>query len=758
MTGFDTQSVKAKRSSDAKLRAPSIPRGKTKAPEKDLKEQLEDLLQSAKDTFVKASDAWSKQRRLALDDIDFFRGNQWSDHLRAAARTKNEPTITVNRLPQFCAQVENELRRQQISINVYATDEQGSEETADVFAGIIRAIERDSYAPSQYIHAAGIPGAMVVGFGFLKLDVQYAERGGFNQEIRISSPDDPFKVIPDPNALAPDSSDAQFWFEFEDYAEDDYRRLFPGSEMTTLDLQSPGSGMSMWTGPNGVRVCRYWYREELEAIEYLLEDGTTVNNLGWHDPTDDLDEQDDERLPFPTKDGASDPNEKKAVLRTRTIVDRKVKWCVFNGVEILDHGTWATSEFPFVSIYGPSLIVDGERDIHGMIRYAKDSQRIANYLASSAIRRIGSANKSPWIVDAKSVKGYESFWKTANTENWSMLPYNSTDPDNPAKQLAPPQRADTMGQITDLLAALESFENSLKATLGVYDAGVGATEAEQSGIAIKTLAQQGQNGNYHFSDSLSRGIQRLGVLLIDLIPKVYDTPRAIRIIGADTSEKLVKINQIFVQNGESKQFDLSSGTYGVAVSAGPAYATRKQQAVDSIVKLCGADPGLLPIVQDILLGEMDFDGAPVIQERLKKLLAMTHPNLIEDDTGSTKLPPQAQAALAQQNQAIQGLTLQLQQAMAVNQQLQSEKATGEIKFQHDLALVQANMKADLALEAARMDRTNEATLQAAQLDAIKSNAELEGRHHKAFLDHQLDTTKMVLDHHAKTTKDKGTSE
>jgi hypothetical protein len=356
-----------------------------------------------------------------------------------------------------------------------------------------------------------------------------------------------------------------------------------------------------------------------------------------------------------------------------------------------------------------------------------------NYMASSTVRRIGAANKAPWIVDMKSIKGYENQWKTANTENWSMLPYNSIDPDNPTRQLAAPQRADQTGQIADLLAAAQKFENDLKATVGIYDAGLGSTPNDQSGVAIKTLAQQGQNSNYHFSDALARGIQRLGYLLLRLIPKIYDTPRVVRIIGEDGSEKLVRINQIFSENGEQKQHNLDEGEYGVAVSAGPAYATRKQQSLEQIIKLCGADPALLPVVQDIIMGEMDFDKAPVIQERLRKLLAMRMPGLLEEE-GQMKLPPQAQAALSQQNQIIQALSDELKQTHDALQILQTKIATKEIDHKQQLQVIEAKKQADLEVEAAR-----------AKVSTITANAKAEADMREKRLDHSHDMTKLVVE-------------
>ncbi len=727
-----TKAATARMKSDGLMSASKQPVSKVED-EDTIKDELLDILETGKERFEKSMESWQRIRMEALDDLKFYKGDQWSLDTQRTGVNRKEPTLTVNRLPQFVKQVENELRRQSISINVYPTDEIGSEDTAGIFAGLIRDIERKSYAQSAYIHAAGESGAMVPGFGFLKLSTCYANSKGFDQEIRIESPQDPFKIVPDGDATQPDSSDASCWFEFEDYSVDAYKRLFPGSELASLDLKVVGAKLSQWVS-DGIRVVKYWYKEEMEVIEYLLEDGTTINNIGWYNPNDlDSDEDEEKRAPWPKDEATGKP---KVAMRSRNVLDSKVKWVIFNGVEVLDHGEWADSEFPFVSIYGPTLIVNGEKDIRGVIRHAKDSQKMLNYFASSAVRRIGSANKAPWIVDVKSIKGYEAQWKTANTENWSMLPYNSVDPDQPQRQLAAPIRADQTGQINDLLMAAQKFENDLKSTVGIYDAGLGATANEQSGVALKTLAQQGQNANYHYSDALSQAIQRLGYLLIRLIPKVYDTPRAVRIIGADSQEKIVKINQVFLEGNEQKIYDLTSGDYGIAVSAGPAYATRKAQALEQITKLVGADPAILPVIQDILVGEMDFDKAPVIQERLRKLLAMKLPQLVEDEEkgGIASLPPQAQAAISQQQQMIAALSQELQVTHDALQELQVKVATKSIEHQQSMELVKMKTEAEILLERVRMERDKQ------QLQTKLDADLLEKR-----MDHQHDMSKVVIE-------------
>lgn len=660
--------------------------------DKDFKAELEDLLDVAKDLFDQAEAGWRDIRIQASEDLAFFHGKQWDEQLVNIAKLKKEPTLQVNRLPQFVKQIENELRQRDMAITVAATDQEGSDETANIFTGIIRGIEHRSNAKAHYIHAAGENGALVPGIGYLKVEVDYADNQGFNQDIKITSVKNPMMVICDPTVLEPDFSDANYWFEFQDYPEKTFKKLFPRAECATSDMFPAGARGTSWLGDKTIRVARFWYKEEESTTTYLLEDGTVEIETRIESITDD---EEDSSKRYAIVDGNA-----KVILRSRTVTNCKIKWMDFTAAEVLDEGEWAGSHFPFVAVTGPMSIVDDKRDIRGIIRFAKDSQKMLNFMASSAARRIASANKSPWIVDMKSIAPYKEAWNRANRDSMPYLPYDSYDVNGAGRQIPAPQRADQTGQIQDLLMAAEKFENDLKATIGIYDAGLGATPNDQSGVAIKTLAQQGQNANFHFSDNLSTALKRLGDILIDLIPKIYDTPRMVKVVGRDTQERMVAINAITQEKGKLVEYNIrdASGHYGVTVNVGPAYATQKQAAIEQMTELMRINPNIAPFVQDIIAGNMDFEGKDVVRQRLLKVLAIQQPGIAEDPE-QADIPPQVAAAMAQQTAMIQQLTQAMQELQNQNAQLQYTLQTKQVEHQNTLEKMAIEFDLSSKLEA-----------------------------------------------------------
>ena len=82
---------------------------------------------------------------------------------------------------------------------------------------------------------------------------------------------------------------------------------------------------------------------------------------------------------------------------------------------------------------------------------------------------------------------------------------------------------------------------------------------ETSGAAINSRTAQSETGNLHYADNLGKAIKELGTIIVNLIPKVYDTERVIRIIGVDDQQKIVTINNWL-------EYDSSPGTSNMVIN------------------------------------------------------------------------------------------------------------------------------------------------------------------------------------------------
>ncbi len=615
------------------------------------KKAHQDILEAAKKRFELAVEAERETRQEAREDIDFRIGHHWPDAIRRDREEDGKPCLTINRIPQFIRQVTNDQRQNRPAIKVSPIDDRADTDTADVFQGIIRHIEYNSNADVAYDTA--FDSAASTGLGYFRVVTDYVSPDSFDQEILIKRIKNRFSVYVDPNFQEPDGSDMQWAQVFEYLQKDDFKELYPDAEMSSMsDWDQLADTAPEWVKTDSVRVAEYYYKEyeSVEIMQIIGQDGNPMSIEAEELPKD-----------YPAE----------MILNRRKSQKCVVKWVKHNGVEILDETEWAGKWIPIIPVLGDEIDVDGVRRLEGVIRHAKDSQRQLNYFVSSETETIALAPRAPWIGAAGSFDGYENEWAMANKRNVPYLQYNPVT--EAGQPLAPPQRNVFEAPVQAITNARMQASEDLKATTGIYDASLGSRSNETSGIAIQRRNVQAQTNNFHYVDNLARSLRHLGRILVDLIPKVIDTPRILRIIGEDNEERIVKVYEQFVENGQPKRYDLGVGKYDVAVDTGPSYATKRQEAVDSMMSFLQAYPNAAPIIGDLFAKNMDWPGAQEIADRLKKTLP---PELQDQPDGGEPLPPQVQGQLQQMNQMIEMLT---QQVNAAQEDAQLERLKYEDK-------------------------------------------------------------------------------
>lgn len=300
---------------------------------------------------------------------------------------------------------------------------------------------------------------------------------------------------------------------------------------------------------------------------------------------------------------------------------------------------------------------------------------------------IALAPRAPYIGAEGSFSGHEQQWKVSNRRNLVYLEYKPKSLDG--QPIGPPQRQQYEPPIQAITKAVMQADNDLKSVIGFYDASLGKAGPEESGRAILARQKQGETANSNWLDNLGRALWHLGRILLDLIPKVYDAPRMVHILGGDDQQRTVRINVQWMERGVPKLFDVRYGRYAVVLSIGPKFATRRGEAVSSMLELVHANPQIFPIIGDLMVSQMDWPNARQIAERLKKTLP---PNL-QDDDDSMEIPPAVAAKMAEMDKQVQMLTQAYQEASDVIRTKQLELASKEYQ-----AALAARTQLAIALE------------------------------------------------------------
>lgn len=588
------------------------------------------LIQEAQDFLKLANEADTMNRQEALEDLKFGGGDQWPVELQNSRNLESRPVITVNKVDNYCRQVANQQRQQRPRIKVHATNTQEDMIDAQVIQGIIRHIEVNSNADHAYDNAFDY--AVRMGWGYVRVRTDYVSEDSFDQEIFIDPVDNPFTVYYDPNSIAPDGSDADRCLITTMVSKKAFRKMYPEADDggTSFTQRGTGDSQSEWITKEDIRIAEYFYTVREKAKLYLLSDGTAT----FADDKDFFN-----RL---AAYGITVEGERDSYKKT-------IKYAKMTAVEILEERDWAGRYIPIVPVYGRHLVVGDKRHKFGMIRYAKDPQRMYNFWQTAITEGVALAPKAKWLIAEGQDEGHENDWAQANIKSFPVLRYKQTDIEG--RPAPVPTRIQPEPPQSGVMAAAEGVNNDIKSIMGIFDpAQLG--QGNISGKALNGQQQQVDLTNFDYYDNLTRTIAHIGKICLDLIPKIYDTERVMRIIGDDGKPELLTINQ---RDAVGRVLnDVTVGQYDVVMETGPGYNSKRQEAVDSMMQVLSADPALMQTAGDLLFRNMDFPGADVIADRLATL------NPLAEIDQHSKIPPQVQMKLKQSDEQIKQLTQQIQ--------------------------------------------------------------------------------------------------
>jgi hypothetical protein len=652
---------------------------------------MKDKLSTMRHRLSVAIAAYSTSRENELNDLKFFAGDpdnqfQWpADVLGTRGSVQGQtlnarPCLTINKLPQHVRQVTNEQRQNRPSGKVIPADDIGDVEMAAIFDGMVRHIEYMSDADVAYDTACD--NQVVYGEGYVRILTEYCDADSFDQDLRIGRIRNSFSVYMDPTIQDPCGADAEWCFITEDISKDEYERQFPKAQpiSTLLSLGVGDKTSAIWVNEQSIRIAEYFYITH-ETKKLNLYPGNVTAFEG-----SEVDRQMKEMgLP---------------VIRSRQADDKKVMWVKTNGYEILQEREWAGKWIPVVRVVGNEFEVDGEMFVSGLIRNAKDAQRMYNYWVSQEAEMLALAPKAPFIGYGGQFEGYEHQWKTANVNNWPYLEVNADATDGMGAPLPLPQRSAPPLAQTGLIQAKMGASDDIKSTTGQYDSSLGATSNERSGKAILAREKQGDTGTFHYIDNLGRAVRHVTRQLVDAIPKIYDTERIARIVGIDGEVKMVKVNptqpepvkKIQDQQGNviDRIYNPSVGKYDVVVTTGPSYMTKRQEALDAMSLLLQSNPQLWQVAGDLFIKNMDWPGA---QEMAKRFAKAIDPKILSDEDGS----PEMQAA----KQQVQAMGQELDQ---MHQMLKDAAKSIEVQeqrrkdFESEIKAYQAETQRMSAME------------------------------------------------------------
>lgn len=668
--------------------------------------ETEALLTEIRERFDYAWDNWKDIRDAGDIDMRTVAGDPWKPEDRAARDAANRPCLSLDELGQYFNQIINEVLANPIAMKFDPTGNGANDDGAEFYADKSREIEYRSHA--QIAYTTAFQNTIHRGYGWCRLNTKRAHIKTRNQEIWISDIPDPNAVVPDPDAKRPDSSDIKYLFYIESHTVSEFKRRWKHAKITDFTGDVATLAPS-WLKGEKVQVAEYW-TIKMKARKlglFKLVDGSM------------LEEFEDELAKIPA--GAVRAGDSIEVDEPR------VCQYITNGVEILETNEWAGKFIPFASCFGPVLYLTEngltKRIIMSMTRLAHDPYMLYCYYRTAQAEVVGRATKNAATGYKGQFSGHEEEWAKSVHEPMSYLEVEAVTEATGSQILPLPVMNNWEPPIQALEMGAEGARRAIQAAMGGSPLPTQAQRRnEKSGVALKQMESSTQKGSFHFIQHYRDMIQHVGVMVEDLMDKIYDTARDVGIRKADESAQTVRINDPQAIDPKTQHpVNISTkGDYLVTVSTGPAHESQREAASDFADQLV-QNPQVFPLIASEVVRLKNL--GPIGDEIADALDVLKPPELRKQKDGSAPLPPEAQQAMAENAQ----LKQQLQQAAQAIQTDQA-KQQGQIQIAQQREqgeMERARMDGDIKIRIAAMNNETDLRKEEMKLRGVAMQAEID---------------------------------
>lgn len=633
------------------------------------------------------------QRAKATDDTYFseVEDRQWDEHAKKIRL--NRPRYTINKVAAAVREVIADYKQNRVELKLRPKNDE-SKELLDTYTGLVKSIMSEQSAKLAKDNA--FKGIATGGISAWRVLPRFNEDSVFDQDITVEPIWQPLtSVWFDPMAKHPAGRDQRYCFVVEDMAKEVFQAKWP--KASTEDFQDTGliSLQKAWYNKEKetVRVAEYFRRTEVREEVVQLSDGRVISVKDFDAGTEQF------------------ALEQITEVRRKSRKTFEVKRYMMNGSQILQAPDVIPSQFiTIIRVLGFYVWLDGKLHYMGMVRNAKDPAMIYNYSTTANIEATALAPKNKLLYTKKMTAGYEREWKNMNVSNAPGLPFN---PDESFPGLTPTPLSFAQQPNMALLQQSQQAELDIQGTMGRRAPAQGEAPSDRSGRAILALQRQSDQSTFDLNDSITISEEFTGEVIIDMMPRVYDGERQVRIIGTDEKEEIVLINQTVKDDLGNDVLinDVSQGKFSVKAAVGPAFETQRVEELN-ILNSLSENPEFAPFVPDLIAKSLDSPVADELQKRIRKVMIQqgrVEPN--EDE--QAELAEAANSPQAQQQAQIEEMTFKIQLATM-------EASLKQIELQNvNLAVNADKVIADTA-EKNQAAKENNADTEKARTDNFKT--------------------------------------
>jgi hypothetical protein len=613
------------------------------------------------------------------------------------------------------------MEQAEFGIKIRPAGGDASKDLAKLYDGMIRNIQSMSNA----VHIYNSAGRKMVASGFdvWRVVQDWSDTDSFEQDLfirKIANSVD--RVWFDPGAEMQDMSDANYAFVLQALTKQEYDKKFPD-----------GSGRSI--GDTRTEEV-YSYKPDLILVgEFIYKKPVTKELvLMTNNAVYEADEKLDSVLEELKADGITIALDENGEERRRKKKSHVVMTRLFDGQ------AWLSAEKKTVFSYIPVIPTYGNFDIsenkvvyRGAVNQLMDAQRVYNYAQSRAIEEGALAPRGKYWMTREQAQADKKTLQTMNTNADPVQTYTHVEGQSPPFWQGGAQINAGLQQTAGDMA------QNIIGSSGIFAANQGDSP-NQSGYAIELQQNKGDNSTIKYFSSQEIAITHTARILVDAIPKVYDTKRTVRILGEDGASKMEQINDQVLDNETGQMVslnDLRKGKYDVTCDVGPAFKSRQQETARAFTDLAQIDPTIIQQGKDIWLQNLTVPIDPTIIQQGKDIWLQ---NLTVPGMDAMAERARKQLLEAGQIPDDQMTDEEKEKAQAI---IEAANANPPQPSPMDMALMEQTQANTADIQSKAQERAVKATLQAQKQDfeQAKFAAQLDQDQTKAFMESQ----KMIVE-------------
>lgn len=638
---------------------------------------MSDALKDAQELYQDSLDALHDQRKQILEDVKFSdpsNPDQWDEDVKRNRENDpggKRPCLVLDNLGQYVANVAGQVEKQPPALHAIPVGGGADKQAAEQLDGRFRHIEYASRAAIHYTRA--MTSAARVGVGYIVVRPEYVDRALGYQEPRIGSEPDALKVVFDPWSTDTDGKDATFAYVLSDISPKIFARRWGKKEQR--DFGDLGATRKE-DDRKSVLVAECWKQEtsKKNVVVFRDENGQEVS------------EQVDDALWFEQTQASGMPYQ---YIRSYQDKVTTIKWMMMSGADVLEESDYPADHIGVVPIYGYVGFRDGRMTYCGIPRRARGAQQAYNYHMSELL-----VPNTMILMPERALQGagVKDLWDKARVQRRGFMPYADLDENGPINQpsLLP------MDGINHEQGAQQALRD-IQASIGMYQANLGAPSNESSGVAIESRKEQGEASTAHFPSHLAASLGQVGQIVMQMDARLSDTRRTAPIIGVDQSAGQVTIDpeqkEAFRRGNGGVTINPKVGNYGVRVVIGASYSTQRTQTNAAFTEIIRSskDPQLTATVLPFWAQTLDFPGSDKFAQAMTAMApapvkAIIQPEGSDDAADPAKMAQeleQCKQALQEALQVAQEAQQEIQGAQSELESMKADKSIDEYKAETD---------------------------------------------------------------------------